>query len=192
MKPKLLLHCCCAPCVTHPIRILSETFEVTAFFYNPNIYPESEYQARLLEIQKLSQNWQFPLLIGPYEFERWEARIRGHENDPEGGSRCLLCYQLRLEETALKAKFANMDYFTSTLSISPHKNANQINAIGEAIASRYGISFYAANFKKKDGFKISCELSKQEGLYRQNYCGCQYSRRELNDQRISLWKNRDR
>ncbi len=178
MKPKLLLHCCCAPCVTHPIRLLCETFEVTAFFYNPNINPASEYQARLLEIQKLAQKWQFPLLIGPYEPEIWEERIRGHENDKEGGARCLLCYQLRLEKTALEAKRVNMAYFASTLSISPHKNAEQINAIGEAIAFQQGIFFYPANFKKKDGFKKSCELSKQEGLYRQNFCGCQYSRRD--------------
>lgn len=181
MKPKLLLHCCCAPCATHPFRLLSESFEVTAFFYNPNIYPESEYQARLLEIQKLSKKWQFPLIIGPYEPELWETRIRGHESDPEGGARCLLCYQLRLEKTALEAKLANMEYFTSTLSISPHKNAEQINAIGEAIASESGVGFYPANFKKKDGFKKSCELSKEEGLYRQNFCGCQYSRRNPHD-----------
>jgi len=181
MKPKLLLHCCCAPCATYPIRILSEIFDVTAFFYNPNIYPESEYLARLLEIQKLSQQWQFPLIVGPYESTIWEEQIRGHENDPEGGARCVLCYQLRLQKTAFQAKESHMDYFTTTLSISPHKNADQINAIGEAIASQQGISFYSANFKKKDGFKKSCELSKQEGLYRQNFCGCQYSRRNPHD-----------
>lgn len=175
-KPKLLLHACCAPCVTHPVKLLQTDYEVSVFFYNPNIQPESEYRAREEEIKQLADKWDFPLIIAHYDLDDWKEEIRGFESEPEGGQRCERCYRLRLAETARIAQQNGFTHCTTTLSISPHKNAELINTIGTGIADRYGLTFVESNFKKKDGFKISCTLSEEEGLYRQDYCGCIYSR----------------
>jgi predicted adenine nucleotide alpha hydrolase (AANH) superfamily ATPase len=177
-KPKLLLHGCCAPCVTHPVRMLGEKFDVTVFFYNPNIQPAEEYRSRLAEIRRLSEKWRFPLVEGSYECDAWSNAVRGLEGEPEGGRRCTICYRIRLERTARNAKTLGMDCFASTLSISPHKKAGIINRIGMEIGYGAGIRFIEADFKKMDGFKASCELSRMEGLYRQDFCGCVYSRRD--------------
>jgi len=177
--PKLLLHGCCAPCVTHPFRMLRGQFNVTVFFYNPNIQPVEEYKARLNEIRRLSIKWQFPLVEGAYETAAWFNAVRGLEAEPEGGRRCSICYRIRLERTARNAKALGMECFATTLSISPHKQADTINRIGREIGYAAGIRFIEADFKKNDGFKASCDISKREGLYRQDFCGCGYSRRDV-------------
>ncbi len=178
-KPKMILHVCCAPCGTHPFQILKKAFDVHVFFYNPNIHPLEEYEARVDEIKRLSEKWHFSLTIGPTDMKAWFQSIRGFENEPEGGKRCDICFRMRFEKTAQLVSEIKAEYFTTTLSISPHKNAEIINRLGDEAAAKYGLAFYHANFKKQNGFKISCDLSKQEGLYRQNYCGCVYSRREI-------------
>ncbi len=175
-KQKLLLHVCCAPCGTHPIRLLSDLFDVKAFFYNPNIQPESEYNLRLAEMEKLASRWHISFFSGPYDPEFWNSSVRGHETEPEGGSRCLICYRVRLEHTAGKAMETGCSVFATTLSISPHKKAGELNRIGLEVAQRTGSVFFPADFKKKEGFKIAGQICREEGLYRQNYCGCPYSR----------------
>jgi epoxyqueuosine reductase len=176
--PKLLLHACCAPCVTHPVRLLRERYDVTVFFDNPNIQPEGEYRSRLEEIRRLAARWEFPLLEGGYDCGAWLKAVAGHEDDREGAERCSICYRFRLERAATRAKDSGIDCFASTLSISPHKKADVINRIGGEAGDSEGILFIDADFKKKDGFKASCDLSRQEGLYRQDYCGCLFSRRD--------------
>jgi predicted adenine nucleotide alpha hydrolase (AANH) superfamily ATPase len=176
--PKLLLHACCAPCATHPVRLLRERFDVVVYFDNPNIQPAGEYRARLEEIRSLAARWKFPLLEGGNDGDAWLAAVAGHEEEPEGAVRCEICYRFRLERTARRAKASGMDGFASTLSISPHKKADVINRIGGEAGDSEGILFIDADFKKKDGFKASCDLSRLEGLYRQDYCGCVFSRRD--------------
>jgi predicted adenine nucleotide alpha hydrolase (AANH) superfamily ATPase len=177
VKEKLLLHVCCAPCGTHPIRMLSELFDVSAYFYNPNIHPESEYRLRLDEMEKLAMKWDVPFYHDIDDSENWVLAVRGHETAPEGQSRCLICYRMRLERTAKKAFELGCPVFATTLSISPHKKADVLNRIGLEVASSAGVSYHPADFKKKDGFKIAGRLCREEGLYRQNYCGCLFSRR---------------
>lgn len=177
----LLLHCCCAPCGTYPIRLLSETYAVTAYFYNPNIHPKEEYLAREKEMCQLMAKWNYPLIVGDYDDKLWFEAVKGLEKEPEGGKRCDICFKMRLLKTAETAKAHGIDSFTTTLSISPHKNAELLNQIGHDVAKTVGISYVEANFKKKNGFKISCDLSAEEGLYRQNYCGCIYSKREMEE-----------
>lgn len=177
-KPNLLLHVCCAPCSTHVIQLLKHDFEVTTYFYNPNIHPQEEYERRLKEMRVLVEKTGVKLIQGEYDLERWFKATKGYEEEREGGKRCEICYRLRLEQTARFAIENGYDHFTTTLSISPHKKAAPINSIGEDLAQKYGLNFYSADFKKKDGYKISCQLSKEYGLYRQDYCGCTYSRAE--------------
>jgi len=148
---------------------------VAGHFYNPNIHPEDEYQRRISEMEGYARSIGLPLLVSQYDSERWREAVRGLENEPEGGRRCLVCYRLRLEETAALARREGFTHFTTTLSISPHKRADAINAIGRDVAARFGLSFYAADFKKKDGFTKSLRLSGEAGLYRQGYCGCEFS-----------------
>ena len=176
---KLLLHTCCAPCITVPLERLQSEFEITGFFYNPNIHPEQEYERRLNEIKKWIQQIGIPLIVQSYDSSRWFELIKGCEDESEGGKRCEVCFKLRLEKTASFAKENGFDYFTSTLSISPHKNAQLINEIGKNLGKQFGVEFLEANFKKKDGFKQSVELSKKFVFYRQDYCGCIYSRRKV-------------
>lgn len=177
--PKLLLHSCCAPCSSYVLEYLSSYFEITVFYYNPNIFPESEYTKRIWEqqmlIDKLPAKYPVSFMAGRYDKERFYEMAEGLEHIKEGGERCMKCYELRLRETAEIAGTAGFDYFTTTLSISPLKNAAKLNEIGAKLASEYGIAYLPSDFKKKNGYKRSIELSKVYGLYRQDYCGCEFS-----------------
>ena len=178
--PTLLLHCCCAPCSSYVLEYLSEYFKITVFFYNPNIDPESEYTKRILELQRLiaSMNLKHPVsfIAGQYDSERFYEMAKGLETIKEGGERCFKCYELRLREAAEIAKEGEFEYFTTTLSISPHKNAQKLNEIGQRLGEEYGVEYLLSDFKKKNGYKRSIELSEEYGLYRQNYCGCVFSK----------------
>ena len=180
--PRLLLHSCCAPCSSYVLEYLSDYFEITVFYYNPNIFPESEYTKRILEQQMLIQdmNVKHPVsfLAGSYERERFYEIAKGLEHLKEGGDRCFKCYELRLEEAAKIATEGEFDYFTTTLSISPMKNAEKLNEIGNKVGVTYGVSYLQSDFKKKNGYKRSIEISKEFGLYRQDYCGCEFSFRD--------------
>jgi len=156
---------------------LKESFDVTVFFYNPNIHPKEEYEKRRDDIRRLAQRWGFSLIMGEYEVDGWFAAVKGYEEEPEGGARCGICYRMRLDKTAQMAKDREFAFFGTTLSISPHKKAAVINPIGVELQKVWGVRFYEADFKKKDGFKISCRICDEEGLYRQSYCGCVFSRR---------------
>ena len=177
--PKLLLHSCCAPCSSYVLEYLSDYFEITVFYYNPNIFPESEYTKRILEQQMLIQDMKvkYPIsfLAGSYERDKFYEIAAGLEHLKEGGERCFKCYELRLEEAAKIAQEGEFDYFTTTLSISPMKNAEKLNEIGNKVGGKYGVSYLQSDFKKKNGYKRSIELSKEFGLYRQDYCGCEFS-----------------
>ncbi|RMF89991.1 MAG: recombinase [Methanobacteriota archaeon] len=175
---KLLLHICCAPCSTEVIERLKGDYDVTGFFYNPNIHPRREYGFRLKELERFSKKAGFPFITGDYDLKRWFRLVRGLEKEPEGGRRCEVCFRMRLEETAREAAAAGFDVFTTTLTISPHKDAETINSIGRELEEEYGVRFLVADFKKKDGFKRSVEHSRRHGLRRQDYCGCVYSRLE--------------
>ena len=177
--PKLLLHSCCAPCSSYVLEYLSEFFEIAVFYYNPNIYPPEEYFKREEEqkrfIEKIPAKNPIHFIAGEFEEEKFYETVKGMENEPEGGQRCFACYALRLEKTAQEAQKGGFDYFTTTLSISPHKNAQELNRIGDEIAAEYGVKYLFSDFKKKGGYKRSCELSEEYGMYRQDYCGCVYS-----------------
>jgi predicted adenine nucleotide alpha hydrolase (AANH) superfamily ATPase len=179
---KLLLHICCAPCSTEVIERLSPSYEVTGFFYNPNIHPRREYELRLSELERFSKEEGFRYIPGEYDIKDWFGKTKGLEKEPEGGKRCKVCYRIRLEETAKAAKERGFDMFTTTLTISPHKNASIINSIGRELKRKYGIKFLSKDFKKKDGFKKSVEHSKKHGLLRQDYCGCVFSKLERKSQ----------
>lgn len=169
---KILLHVCCAPCSTEVIERLKDEYEVTLFFFNPNIQPQEEYQKRLSDARLIAERTGLELIEGRYEPERWNDQVKGHENEPEGGERCNICYRMRLQETAKNAE--GFDIIGTTLTISPYKDADKINSIGREI----GIPFLESNFKKKDGYRKSIEHSRMHGLYRQDYCGCLYSKAE--------------
>ena len=178
---KLLLHSCCAPCSSYVLEYLSKYFKITVFYYNPNISIKEEFEKRLKEqvrlINEMDTVNKIDIIEGKYENDKYEETIKGLENEKEGGNRCFKCYRLRMEETAELAKKLNYDYFTTTLSISPYKNAAKLNEIGEDLEKEYNIKYLYADFKKKNGYKRSIELSKIYKLYRQNYCGCIYSKR---------------
>ena len=180
--PKLLIHSCCAPCSSYVLEYLSQYFEITVLYYNPNIYPESEYTKRIWEqqtlIEKLPAKHKISFIAGPYDKELFYKMAEGLECLKEGGVRCFGCYELRLRETAKIAKEAEFDYFTTTLSISPLKNAAKLNEIGQKLAEEFGVSYLLSDFKKKNGYKRSIELSKIYDLYRQDYCGCEFSIRK--------------
>ena len=185
--PALLIHSCCAPCSSYVLEYLSQYFKITVFYYNPNIYPESEYTKRILEQQKLirDMNLKYPVsfLAGRYEKEKFYAMAEGMEDLREGGARCMKCYELRLSEAARQAVAGGFDYFTTTLSISPMKNAQKLNEIGARLGREYGVEYLVSDFKKKNGYKRSIELSKEYGLYRQDYFGCEFSLREREAQK---------
>lgn len=180
--PSLLLHSCCAPCSSYCIEYLSRYFNITVLYYNPNIYPETEYIKRKNEQKRLIAEMQtkYPvtLLDCDFESEKFYDMAKGLENAREGGERCFKCYHLRLLKTAEEAKKNGFDYFTTTLTISPLKNAQKINEIGCDLAEEYGVNWLPSDFKKKEGYKRSIELSKEYNLYRQNYCGCVYSQNQ--------------
>jgi predicted adenine nucleotide alpha hydrolase (AANH) superfamily ATPase len=180
-RPRLLLHACCAPCSTTVLERLASEYEITGYYYNPNIHPSTEYLARLVEAQVYYNLQGIQLIAEEYDEERWHDLVVGHESDPERGKRCTICYRMRLEKTARKARELGMDFFGTVLTISPHKDAGRINALGEELGERYGVRFLTADFKKKEGYKRSLEISKEKGLYRQDYCGCIYSRKKHTD-----------
>lgn len=192
--PTLLLHSCCAPCSSYVLEYLSQYFAITVFYYNPNIYPESEYEKRVEEQQRLIDRMNcenaeaadeagmrrhaIRFLEGRFEPERFYAAVKGLEQIPEGGERCHACFRLRLGCAAAAAREGGFDYVTTTLTISPLKNAEVLNEIGEEAAERFGVKWLPSDFKKKNGYKRSTELSQEYGLYRQNYCGCVFSKKE--------------
>jgi len=177
--PRLLLHCCCAPCASSVIEQLSPYFSIALLFYNPNIRPREEHDKRAADMGKLLASGQFingiELIIRDGGVSDFDGIIRAFPDEAEGGERCKACFELRLAETALDAKTGGYDCFATTLSVSPHKNAALINSIGSRLADEQGIRFLQADFKKRDGYKRSVELSKLYGLYRQDYCGCRRS-----------------
>ena len=198
-KKRLLLHACCAPCSSYVLEYLREKFDITVLYYNPNITDREEYEKRSAELSRLARQMNEEALSGTapemaadgalppgfilMEEGAWEPQLffeaaRGLENLPEGGERCFRCYELRLRETARLAALRGFDYFTTTLTISPLKNAGKLNEIGERLAREYGVAFLPSDFKKKNGYKRSVELSEKYGLYRQDYCGCVFSRAE--------------
>ena len=172
------MHVCCAPCSTYPITALRDEFDVGLFYYNPNIHPEEEYRARLDEAEKYAAKIGVVFHKPAYEADAWFRATSGLQDEPEGGDRCEICYRMRLGKAARFASVNGFDYFATTLSVSPHKDAAMINSLGETIADMYMLKFYSADFKSNDGFKKSAQMSKEAGLYRQNYCGCQYSKKE--------------
>lgn len=177
-KKKLLLHSCCGPCSSYVLDYLNKYFDITVLYYNPNIYPESEYIKRLNEQEKLIKelnNKNINIVTIGYDEKEFYRTIKGHELDEEGKERCHLCYKLRLEKTCLYAKENNYDYFGTTLSVSPYKNSEVLNNIGKELEETYQIKYLYSDFKKKDGYKKSIELSKKYDLYRQEYCGCKFS-----------------
>lgn len=180
--PRLLLHSCCAPCSSYVLEYLSRYFKITVYFYNPNIFNPEEYVRRFKEQERLIKEMKLthPVLLeaGAYEPDEFYRMVKGVEKEPEGGERCFKCYELRLSEAAKVAQAGRFDYFTTTLSISPLKNADKLNQIGEKLSRDYRVSYLPSDFKKKDGYKRSVELSAEYGLYRQDYCGCIYSQRE--------------
>ncbi|MBE6151830.1 MAG: epoxyqueuosine reductase QueH [Firmicutes bacterium] len=180
--PKLLLHTCCAPCSSYVLEYLSNYFEITILYYNPNISPEEEYYKRLNEQKRLINELKLTnpvyLLECNYDNNKFEELSQGLEEEPERGARCLKCYRLRLEETARIAKLNDFDYFGTSLSVSPYKSSDVLNKIGEELSDIYGISYLYSDFKKKEGYKRSIELSKIYNLYRQDYCGCKYSKKK--------------
>ena len=181
-RPRLLLHVCCAPCSSYVLEYLNQYFEITVLFYNPNISPKSEYDYRAQELQRLTE--ELPLTIpvscriSDYDPSAFLALAKGLENEPEGGARCTACYRLRLTETAKIAAAEGYDYFTTSLSISPLKDAVRLNTIGGELSAQYGIPYLYSDFKKREGYKRSIQLSNEYKLYRQDYCGCVFSKAE--------------
>jgi len=173
--PKLLLHVCCAPCSTHVIELLKEEYDLTLFFYNPNVEPINEYEMRLKEAERYAKELHLPLEVGDYDNIEWHNAVNGHEQDKEGEERCSICFRYRLEKTAQLAKENKFDMFATTLTVSPFKNTEIINKIGKELAGN--INFLESDFKQDKGYMHSIELSKKYCLYRQNYCGCLYSKR---------------
>ena len=188
----MLLHCCCAPCSSYVLEYLSEYFKITAFFYNPNITDRLEYEKRKAELIRYIGERHFKYDVdfadGDYSPQLFWNIAKGKEDIPEGGERCFSCYRLRLEKTAALAKAGNYDFFCTTLSVSPHKNAQMLNLIGGELEKTAGVPYLFSDFKKRNGYKRSIELSAQYGLYRQNYCGCVFSknsRETMNFKKIS-------
>lgn len=187
--PKLLLHVCCAPCSSHVLEILSQQFDITIYFYNPNITKEPEYEKRIKELKRFvieapfAQN--IKIIEERYDPDTFFTMAKGLEKEPERGARCYKCYELRLRKTAQYAKAHGFDFFTTTLSISPHKNATWLNDIGASLASTYGVQHLYSDFKKKNGYARSIQLSKEYHLYRQDYCGCIFSEEEANKRKLS-------
>lgn len=178
---RLLLHSCCAPCSSYVLEYLSDFFAITIYYYNPNIFPQIEYNRRLAEqidlIKQINPRLKNPIsfIEGDFEPQKYYDTIEGNELDLEGSQRCFLCYELRLREAVKLAKSKKFDYFTTTLSISPHKNSQKLNEIGEKLQNEYGVNYLFSDFKKREGYKRSLQLSTEFGLYRQDYCGCKFS-----------------
>ena len=188
-KPKLLLHACCAPCSTACLIRLTDYFDVTVYFYNPNITDKEEYRKRYDELNSFINGVygdKVSFMGEPLDASEFYSAVKGLENIPEGGERCFKCYRLRLEKTAQTAKFGRFDYFTTTLSVSPYKNAGKLNEIGAETAEKYGVKYLFSDFKKGGGYLKSVELSNEYGLYRQDYCGCEFSKKEAETRRNKI------
>ncbi|NIM58898.1 MAG: hypothetical protein GTO16_08155 [Candidatus Aminicenantes bacterium] len=177
-KPKLLVHVCCASDALYVLDLLKKDYQVSGYFYNPNIHPAEEYELRWQDARKVAQELKVKFIDEIYDDESWFKITQKFKDEPEKGRRCDICYAMRLEKTAQKASTLGYDMFATVMSLSPWKKANVLNRLGKMFASRYKINFLEANFKKKDGFKKSVEMSKRHGLYRQNYCGCLYSKKD--------------
>lgn len=179
-RPSLLLHSCCGPCSSYCLTYLKDFFDITVLYYNPNIYPEEEYNKRLSEQRRLIEDYMegVKLMTLPYDHSEFTEHVKGYENEREGGRRCERCFRLRLMKTAQTAAAGGFDYFGTTLTVSPHKNAQVINRVGEEIKEELTISpsWLYSDFKKKGGYGQSIELSRKYGLYRQNYCGCEFAK----------------
>lgn len=192
-KPTLLLHSCCAPCSSYVLEYLTKYFHIILFYYNPNISPKEEFEKRTRELQRLVGEMPMPdapeIIVGDYDPAEFFAIAKGLEDVPEGGERCFKCYRLRLEKTAQLAKQLGADYFTTTLSISPYKNAQKLGEIAAELSEIYSVKALPADFKKKGGYKRSIELSAQYGLYRQDYCGCVYSKAERDRKHAAAQSN---
>lgn len=191
-RPKLLLHSCCGPCSSYVTEYLTKYFDIWIYYYNPNIYPESEYVHRLETQQKFLEITNFGIITdSEYNHRTFTDAVKGYEKEPEGGKRCDLCFRLRLEATAKKASNEKFDFFGTTLTVSPHKNAQLLNRIGEEFSEKYNIKWLYSDFKKREGYKRSIELSKEYNLYRQNYCGCEFSLNEKikseNEQKTEIY-----
>ena len=188
-RPRLLLHCCCAPCSSYVLEYLNRWLDIDLFYYNPNIAPQEEFDHRAAELRRLAAEMphegDFNVIVGSYDAESFAALCKGHEGDPEGGARCERCFRMRLGKAVRLAAERGCDYCTTTLTISPLKDAQLLNAIGMQLAAGSGVAWLPSDFKKKNGYKRSCELSEQYGLYRQDYCGCVYSRLERERQKMS-------
>jgi predicted adenine nucleotide alpha hydrolase (AANH) superfamily ATPase len=180
-RPRLLLHSCCGPCSSYVLEYLTRWFDVTVLYYNPNIQPEAEYEKRLYWQEQLIRALPTPapveLMPCAWRGEDFDAAAAGLEAEPEGGERCTVCFALRLEETARRAEEGGFPWFGTTLTVSPHKDAARINTIGQALAEQYGLRWLPSDFKKREGYKRSIQLSAEYGLYRQDYCGCRWSKR---------------
>ena len=176
MKNKLLLHACCAPCASAVVERLIPEYDISILFVNPNIQPSEEYDKRFNDIYKLKHYFNFSIIDHNYDPGKWTGHIAGYESEPEKGKRCGLCFEFRLNETAKKAREHEIYCFATTLTLSSHKDHKLINEIGKKIAGKYNIEYLSSNFKKQEGFKKSAALSKKIGLYKQNYCGCLYSK----------------
>lgn len=191
-KPSLLLHSCCAPCSSYVLEYLVNYFKITIYYYNPNISPDSEFIKRAEEqkrlISEFSKKAEINYIEGIYENNLFENIVKNYKHLPEGYERCFRCYRLRLEKTASYAKENNFRYFGTTLSVSPYKNADKLNMIGKEISEKYGIEYLYSDFKKNNGYKRSIELSKEYGLYRQDYCGCIYSKKAREDKLVEKMK----
>lgn len=187
--PTLFLHACCAPCSSYVLEYLSEYFQITLFYYNPNIFPEEEYRKRIAEVKRLISELPVKNKVefqeGKYDPESFFSLAVGHEAEPEGGERCGLCYELRLREAAQLAQQGGFDYFTTTLSISPYKNAQKLNEIGAELEREYSVNYLYSDFKKRNGYRRSIELSTEYNLYRQDYCGCVYSKAQRDRERAA-------
>ena len=193
-KPLLALHSCCAPCSSAVLERLNGAFEIVVYYYNPNISPEAEFIHRAREQARLVA--EMPLtgvrvVQGDYDSNAFFERVRGHEGDPEGGERCGICFEMRLRKTAEYARSIGAPYFTTTLSISPLKDAGRLNAIGEALAAEYGLKYLVSDFKKKDGYRRSVSLSGEYRLYRQDFCGCIFSKMERERQKLEMEQNQN-
>ena len=179
-RPSLLLHSCCGPCSSYCLEYLKKYFDITVLYYNPNIFPEEEFDRRAAEQRRLIEECMdgVKLIISSYDHSEFTEYVKGYEAEPEGGARCGKCFELRLEKTARTAKEGGFDFFGTTLTVSPHKNAQIINSVGERIAQEFTIApaWLYSDFKKKNGYRISIELSQKYGLYRQNFCGCEYAK----------------
>ena len=176
MKEKVLLHACCAVCAAHPIELMKTAgYEVIVYFFNPNIYPEPEYERRLNELIRYSKKKEIELIVDTLDHTSWQNYISGLENEPERGKRCTKCFEYRLKAAAIHAVKLGIDKFTTSLTVSPHKNSKVIMEKGREAALEHGINFLEYDFKKQNGFLKTMEIAKKEGFYRQQYCGCEYS-----------------